>query len=333
MKILAVNNYQIEDGIGKYSRPAQHFWGVDYLREKGLIVDTICYNGYSPNRFLSFANRVLFNIKILCDSRKYDAVISFHSPILDFLGIFKSMGLMRANLYTFIHHYEKKWHVSGAFDKLFFISRPIMKVFKEENPKSNAVYIAWGADLSFYDHYLNKEKSKDGTVRFFSNGRTNRDIDIIIKATKETKTSLTLLRSDKIVVDGQVILSRNQKEGALISRSEMMKYVNNTDISLISVPKNFSRTSLSGLNSFIDATASGQPIIMSDNTNIGVDIEKLGIGLIYKAGDIDDLITKIEFFKNNPEKITIFGANARRYAERNSYSEFCKDLFVEISNT
>lgn len=185
MKILAVNNYQIEDDIGKYSRPAQHFWGVDYLREKGLIVDTICYNGYSPNRFLSFANRVLFNIKILCDSRKYDAVISFHSPILDFLGIFKSMGLMRANLYTFIHHYEKKWHVLGAFDKLFFISRPIMKVFKEENPKSNAVYIAWGADLGFYDHYLNKEKSKDGTVRFFSNGRTNRDIDIIIKATKK----------------------------------------------------------------------------------------------------------------------------------------------------
>jgi glycosyltransferase involved in cell wall biosynthesis len=74
----------------------------------------------------------------------------------------------------------------------------------------------------------------------------------------------------------------------------------------------------------------GHPILMSDNTNISVDIDKLKIGLTYKAGDYDDLKDKILYMKNNPKIVKEMGVNARRYAEQHDYSKFCKVLYNEI---
>ena len=64
MKVLAINNYPIDDKVGGKERPRQHFWGVDFLRSKGMQVDTVVYDGYSTNRLKSLLNRIYFNLKI-----------------------------------------------------------------------------------------------------------------------------------------------------------------------------------------------------------------------------------------------------------------------------
>ena len=110
----------------------------------------------------------------------------------------------------------------------------------------------------------------------------------------------------------------------------MVQYMNDCDVSIIPIVPELASSSLCGLTSFIDALALGQPILMSDNTNISVDIDKLKIGLTYKAGDYENLKDKILYMKNNPQVVKEMGLNARKYAERHSYEEFCKVLYQAI---
>lgn len=327
MKILCINGYQLEQDPHKYQIPYQHCWGVDYLREKGNSVDTIVYDGFSPNRISNLINRILFNLKLLHKSRNYDIILSFYSPIIDILGIFKRIGLTNIKLFTFVHHFGKSWQVNSSFNKIFFISKPVMRLYDNKGLKLK--FIEWGPDLDFYDHYIKKSEINN-KLCFVSNGRTNRDIDIIRKACHETESSLIIMESNRLLIDDEIILERKQKTGLLINRPQMVEYMNKAQVSLISVKKDFSKTSLCGLNSFIEALALGQPIIMSDNTNIEVDIEKLKIGLLYKAGDLADLIDKINFFKNNPHLINEYSKNARKYAESHSYIHYCQDLYNSI---
>lgn len=331
MKILAINNYPIDDEVGGSPRPRQHFWGVDFLRSKGMQVDTVVYDGYSTNRLKSLLNRVFFNLKILRKSWSYDLVLSFHSPIIDFLGIFKKVGLTKAKVCTFVHHVAKPWQVSTGFDKIYFLSQTIMAMQLKLNPMVHAMFIEWGADLDFYDYYQ-KEKYESSKLRLVSNGRTNRDISILIKATNELHVGLTLIQAKGITIDGELIKKGNKDVGNLINRSEMVKLMNDTDISVISVNKDFPNTQMCGLNSLIEGMALGQPVIMADNCNIALDIEKYKMGLFYRAGNVEDLKKKIKFFMDNPNSVKEYGNNARRYVEEHDYLHYCKHLYNSIIN-
>lgn len=327
MKILCVNDYQLEKATEPFIIPLQHCWGVDYIREQGDIVDTIIYNGYSPNRFFSLMKRLWFNIKLLIKSLDYDIIISFNSPLVDFLSIFKSLRLTNIKLFTFCHHEGRAWQINKSFNKVFFLSKAIMK--KYEGKGVDCEFMEWAADLAFYDHYK-EVLTLPSKLHFVSTGRTHRDINIIERACKATDTTLTLIESNRLVVDGEMILSRNQNFGQLIDRPTMVQYMNKAQVSFISVKKEHDKNSLCGLNSFIEALALGQAIIMSDNTNIDLDIESLKIGFVYKAGDLDDLISKINIFLNTPSLVLEYGKNARKYAEAHSYKDYCKALYKSI---
>lgn len=87
---------------------------------------------------------------------------------------------------------------------------------------------------------------------------------------------------------------------------------------------------LGGLTSVIDGLALGMPLLMSDYTNISIDIEKEGFGLYYKEGDEDDLTKKIKWLCDHPEDLKIMGRKARIYAEHHQYNDFCKKMYQVI---
>jgi hypothetical protein len=80
---------------------------------------------------------------------------------------------------------------------------------------------------------------------------------------------------------------------------------------------------LSGLTSYIDAISLGIPFLMSDNTLIGED----NLGFIYKAGDVNDFLSKLDSlinltdvqYKDMKEKLL-------NYSNIHCYDRFCKDL-------
>lgn len=131
--------------------------------------------------------------------------------------------------------------------------------------------------------------------------------------------------TDRISSSFSVITS-GQKGKNAIPYHELLKCMAQSSISLIPINADRPKTYLCGLTSFLDALALGQSIIMSDNTNISVDIEALGIGLVYKAGDETDLISKIEYMRTHPKYTQECGINARKYVEKCSYKEYCEQL-------
>jgi glycosyltransferase involved in cell wall biosynthesis len=333
MKILAINDYQLDlDRLnGDLNlRPSQHCWGMDYFIEKGHQVDTRIFLCKYSNRLLILLDRFIFNIKILILSWNYDAVIAFNSPFIDFMGLFKMLHLTKAKVYTFIHHCGKKYQASKGFDKIFFISKKIMKYYQDDG-LTKCIYTEWGPDLDFYDRKKMEKRTND-KLSFISTGKTNRDFRIMKDVFKDTGTSITIINSHEILVDDKVILTKenNPIYKYIINPVKMHEYMNNCDVTIIPIISNLSSRSLCGLTSFLDALALGQPILMSDNTNISVDIDKLKIGLTYKAGDYNDLKAKILYLKNNPQVVKEMGINARKYAEKHDYSKFCKVLYNAI---
>lgn len=331
MKILAVNDYPL-DLNNKFSKrnPSQHCWGMDYFVKRGNIVDTQIFLCKYNNRLMILIDRFLFNLKILFLSWNYDAVIAFNSPFIDFIGIFRMMHLTKAKVYTFIHHRGKDYQASKGFDKIFFISKDIMNQYKN-NKRSQCVYMEWGPDIDFYDN-IEKREQLNTKLSFISTGKTNRDFKLISNVFKDTDTSITIINNHEVSKDGKIIKTKenNPIYSKIISYSEMVQYMNDCDVSIIPIVPELASSSLCGLTSFIDALALGQPILMSDNTNISVDIDKLKIGLTYKAGDYENLKDKILYMKNNPQVVKEMGLNARKYAERHSYEEFCKVLYQAI---
>ena len=76
----------------------------------------------------------------------------------------------------------------------------------------------------------------------------------------------------------------------------------------------------------------GHCFLMSDNTNISVDVEGNKMGLLYKAGDEEDLKEKILFLSSHPELTREYGRNARKYAEKHSYQHYCEKLYQLIQD-
>jgi glycosyltransferase involved in cell wall biosynthesis len=69
-------------------------------------------------------------------------------------------------------------------------------------------------------------------------------------------------------------------------------------------------------NAVLEAMSCGLVVIGSDRAGSVLDrIEHMNNGLVFRAGDVNDLSEKIKFLLGNPEKIEIFGIEARRRAE------------------
>ena len=89
---------------------------------------------------------------------------------------------------------------------------------------------------------------------------------------------------------------------------------------------------LSGLTSFVDAAVMHKPVIISDNTNMGIDVEKLGIGFTYKAGDADDMRLKMkQMLSLSDDEYKRMCSNMANYSNSHNYDIFCKELVQVVS--
>lgn len=91
------------------------------------------------------------------------------------------------------------------------------------------------------------------------------------------------------------------------------------------------RYCLAGLTTFVDAVIMHKPVLVSDNTNMGIDVKKLGIGLEYKAGNVEDMRQKmIQLQSLSDEEYYTMCNNMRNYSQTYNYDEFCKDIVAII---
>lgn len=319
MKILAINNYDLEWAYKKSGEvPMHQTWGVDYMRELGHQVDTTIFCGGGKIKFLKF------NLALLRKVHKYDVVISFFSPCIYVLAYLKRLGIVKAKLYTFVHHHSRQMYLPKSFDGLIYLSKSIKEMDDKQYHLANSYLIDWNPQLDFYDEtYQNMQESADKRYRnpiFISTGKSSRNHPLLVKACNDLHCKAIVF--DKAIADDEFVTHEMSSDSYL----HMLKKMSQCAINVVPCKNRGNNTSLCGLTSVIDGLALGMPLLMSDNTNISFDIEKEGFGVYYKADDLDDLKSKMQYVVSNPERLKSMGLKARQFAMRHDYKDYCKRL-------
>lgn len=272
---------------------------------------------------------LIFCLRNIHYFNQYDIIISFANPIIGWYALLKRIGLVKAQLYTLVHHYDRFMNLNAGYEKIFFLSREIMRKTKDKYPSLSGkmVYLEWGADLAFYEQTFQEINHDTGQeLRLISTGKSSRDLPLIYDVCDKLHIPLTII-TDKIydTANTNVVVSGRKGQNA-ISYKDLLKYMCKSSISVIPISIGRSPHTLCGLTSFLDALALGQPVIMSNNTNISVDIERLRIGLIYEAGNMTDFEQKVKYMVEHPDYMHECAINARKYAESHDYLKYCKHL-------
>lgn len=231
----------------------------------------------------------------------------------------KKLGIRRYQLISIVHHPTSFILFPECYDKLIFISPVVHKIFEDKYPhlKSHFEYLFWGGDMDFYSYHKIKRPLK---YDFISAGKTLRDYSLFFNGLSSL--------SCKYIAIG----SRNSQQNE-ISYSSLMQLYNESRFVVIPIlPLGDFPSVLSGLTSFLDAICLGLPVLISDNTLIGIDVEKEGMGYIYKAGNEDDFICKSErMLATTSEEYLTMRKKCMDFALKNSCKKFNSKL-IEIIN-
>ena len=326
-KMLFVNNYGFEN-TQIDNRPKHHLWGFDVLKEAFCV--RVFIFSYSPLLFKA----LLTQFRVLLRSFFVDIVYTACGCATDGLALCKKLKLCNPKIFRVVHHPFKIRFVK-SYDGLIFISKEVMNIAIQRYPhmKDKMHYVFWGPDLEFYDNEI-RNISQIGELSkyfFISNGKTRRDYDCFSEAMQNLDAKALIICDEDSVPkyknpNTDVVSSGFSYVNAISSRDSVREYLN-AKVVVIPVKANFD--SLIGLTSLVDALAMGLPTIMSDNTMIGVDLEQEQIGLLYKAGNSNDLRKQLQKLLNNTHFLKEMSNKARIFAEKNDYKSF-KNCIIKI---
>ena len=259
----------------------------------------------------------------------YDVIISFYSPCIYVLAYLKILGIIKAKLYTFVHHHGKRIYVPKGFDGLIYLSKNIKDLDDKKYHLNNSYLIDWNPHLAFYEAtYLEMNRTKSKRYKapiFVSTGKSNRNHQLVVAACHDLHCKAIIF--DKYITSDNYV-SGEVPQGYLY----MLKKMSQSAINIVPCKNRGGNTGLCGLTSVIDGLALGMPLLMSDNTNISFDIEHEGMGLYYKADDFEDLKEKMKYMISHPEVLENMGNKARAFALKHSYLDYCLKLMDIISN-
>lgn len=83
MRILAINNYDLDWALREKGKVPKHqFWGIDYMREAGNVVDTYNwriprYFHWSLRKYAAKTYSLVWFVYLFLWGKKYDVIIPF----------------------------------------------------------------------------------------------------------------------------------------------------------------------------------------------------------------------------------------------------------------
>lgn len=332
-KLLYINNYNCTN-IRTNDNPDNHLWGADYLSDYYDVVCAKIPESIIKKKFKGSEtiNNLYKSFILLLRYYKIPNVYAACGDLSTGFAFANRFHLGHRNLFQIQHHGTRKILCHTGYNRLIFISQCISDYY---NSITNKITISWGGSLEFAKRYReNKEIDYD----FISAGKTGRDHDLLITATSRNKGCKTVIVTGdnhaENIPENVTIYSSGDKKLNSLKAEDVFRLYSHTKfivIPVISQSQNNFKI-LAGLTSFVDAVVMHKPILISDNTNMGIDFEKLGIGLVYKHEDADDMAKKMEIMLNmSDSEYTIMCENMAKYAEDHNYDTFCKKIYVTIS--
>lgn len=342
MRILIINNYSMKQSLTWYKArilPAHHCWGCDMIeQQKGV---KLRFALYKINRFffklhLARIAYCILQCVFLLKAVRCKVVYAAASPLIDWMGYLKYMGLYNKRLVIVVHHPRNFSMKRQLYDKIIFICKDAYKQAIEDYPQlaEHFEFQEWGPDLNFYEDI----RADLSNLSFVSNGITSRDNNTLITAAKEIEYQVGVLCNQQSIPSSYNKLYKNVKliynegtmmDGKIMSYKEMLNFISKYSVCVIPTYKK--QKALCGLTSFCDAIAMGMPVLLSNTTHISVDFHQDNFGCYYEAENVQNLLHSMKSFEN-PEQRRKMAIVARKYAEKHNYEMFAKAICKAVLN-
>lgn len=331
-KLLYINNYncpvKLNDDI-----TANHMWGVDKLKNRYNITcakvpgDILKFNF----KGVALVNSIFRNFILFIRYFRYPIIYSACGNMTTGFAFANKLHIGKRRIYMIQHHGDKIWFPS-SYSKIMFLSPIIANKYNF----SNKVVINWGGCVDYAEHFIPSQPAFK--CDFISAGKSGRDHECMIKVASRinAKTIIVAGFSNTLYDNSKVkVISGNSQTKNSICYEEVYKLYAKSRFIVIPIHKRTGRScnTLSGLTTFVDAVILHKPVLISDNTNIGVDVESMGIGLFYRSGDEFDMKEKMEYLLSlSDEKYKKMCQNMESFAKNYTYDGFCKQLINIIDN-
>lgn len=315
-KLLYINDYACSPevlkicSVGNY--PESHLWGIkEYVDTHGL--EKIKWHVIYKSLRHPTLRHILEIIRVFLLNWKCDIIYSA-LPGYDWLFLLaKKLHLKNYRIITVVHHPKSRLILLNQYSKLIFISKIS---YNQYSHLPNAIYKFWGPDLNFYSNVVPTDIKYD----FLAAGKTHRDYGLM-------KSSL-----QKFNLKFRIFGDKSETNNT-ISYPELLKFYSESKYICIPMQSvDNGGGTLIGLTSFVDALALGIPVLISDNSQIGIDIESLKLGYVYKAEDMYDFEEKVkQILRMSEDDYNIMKCNCKNFAQTNSFKKF-SDTINSILN-
>jgi len=346
MKVIFVNNYPMDGAWELWKKrefPAHHLWGATQLQEYGIDVDILPHEKFRFSKTLSNKIKLLGDldqqIRILFRKPDYDLVYSAHDLTTSLLALLRSVGIFRKPVVAIMHRSFNDNFFGSLFvhlfvnkhDRLICLSSRIRDQLRDRfgvSEKKMCV-IEWAIDLSFYKYESSNGASStqyEATESriFISVGKTGRDYQTLIEAFDGINYSLKIYGVEKNILPASdlptnVTLPASEgKSNSFLPFDELLKEYQRAYVITIPLdipPQKVDTVTLIGLTSLLEAMAMGKAVIMTRNRQIGIDVEKEGIGIFVEPGDVEGWKKAISYLGTHPEIALEMGHRARQLCE------------------
>lgn len=331
MKLLYINNYNCSKEH-KAGLPDNHLWGIDALTK---VFDVTCANVPGDTIKIRFKGSSLINnfiksMKMLFMYFRYDVVYSACGELTDAFALANILHIGNRRLYKIQHHGGKKIPFAKGYSRIMFISPYVSSLYHIPNK----VNVNWGGVKDYANKFI--QDNSHIVYDFVSAGKSGRDHHCMIAAANKIdgKTLIISAVNDAHYDPSKItVLSGNDSQRNSTSYDDTYNaYARSRFIVIPIAPRTpKSANCLSGLTTFVDAVVMKKPVLISDSTNMGVDVEALGIGVVYKAGDSDDMRAKMQqLMAWSDDEYQAACRNMDEYSKTHNYDEFCKEILAIV---
>jgi len=341
----------IENG-GEY--PLHHVWCYDQIIKSGIHTSGIEYNRNSVlNKLgekLKFVN-LQQEINLINRSKEFDIIYSpmvadvFLLAMLKVLGLYKKPIVAMAfdttvpykkNFFKKLLQKFRRYITLNGIDSLIYHFETLYQESSKYAPLDNNVSFCstWGADLDFFESFIQKQTEPPTLDFIYTTGGTERDYPTLIEAFKDINFNLkiTTRRSkDESIVNNipNVVIDNSIKPGLYSVGLIRKEYYNCLAVAIpLSVNQNIAPY---GSTVVMEAIAMGKPVISTRNNMYPFSLEKEKIGFEVDYADVEGWKQCVNYMIDHPDEVKEMGERAKFLCKtKYNYEAFSKEVVEKI---
>jgi glycosyltransferase involved in cell wall biosynthesis len=336
MKILFVIDYNVSKRVLNGFMPSHHIFGIydliDHFTLSGSAVLKEVYVGGGKVDFLVAKRSVKSAIAFFIKAQRYDVVYDVLNVFSKYWGLMNGLRLFRPKLVTIMHHppFDKQLKYAKSDVSIFFTNELLELARKDVKDNRKMVANYWYPDTDWYNKMcIGMDTTK--IYDFLDNGKTARDHDKFIHSME--------LMPDKrgVIVTDKNHIPKSYKEGGNVdlffqdkpNDVTMLQLCLQCRVMVIPLIGKADMLGPIGYTSYMDAIATGMPVVTTDNSAFAKETLLNKLGYVYPH-DVDEFSSVLQQSLDNYDKLHQRMIEFATSHTIHRYSEVLISLFEQL---